>query len=714
MKDSRPGVELAALIVVLACGGSALADEGMWLLNRPPNKLLKERYGFEATPAWLGHLQRAAVRIGAGGSGSIVSSEGLVMTNHHVGHDTLEKLSTAERNLLQTGFYAATHAAELKCPDLEVNVLESIEDVTDKVNSAASADMKPADANAARRKRMSELENELEKKTGLQGEVVTLYHGARYHLYGYHRHADVRMVMAPEEQIAFFGGDNDNFEYPRFNLDMCFFRIYENDKPLQTKDHLKWSAAGAKDGDLTFVLGHPGRTQRLFTVEHLEFLRDVETPSILRKYWRREVQLQTFAARSDENARVAHGDMRGIENSRKAFTGILAGLQDPAVMKAKTEAEAKLRAAVAANPEYKKNWNDAWDRLAAAHRTYREFFERYHAIEGRRAALRSDLLSIARHLVRLAEEKRKPSGERLREYADSNLPSIELDLFSPAPVYDALERSRLESGLAFLIEAFGPEDPFVKSLLDGASPRERAIALVGLQVEKGGAGTTPAQASVKGTQLKDVAFRRKLYEGGSVAIASSTDPMIQFVRKLDVEARRLRKRYEDEVESVERECYAKIAAAKFAIEGDDVYPDATFTLRMSFGPIRGYTDDDYSSVPPFTTFAGMYDRFKLRRGAPPFDLPPRWLEAKDKLKLDTPFNFVCTADIIGGNSGSPVVNKGGEVVGLIFDGNIQSLVWDIVFTEVQGRAVAVDSRAIIESLRNVYGAGALADELTRG
>lgn len=663
----------------------------MWLLNQPPTTALKERYGFEPSAQWLEHVQKSCVRIGA--SGSFVSADGLVMTNHHVGYRAVEKLSTAERNLLETGFYAARHEDELKCPDSDVEVLWTIEDVTARIEAAAKPGMPPAGALAARKAAMTAVEQEAEEKTKLHCEMVTLYQGARYHLYSYKRYTDVRLVFAPEEKIAFFGGDIDNFEYPRFNLDCCFFRVYENEKPLRPEHYLKWSSGGAAEGDLTFIAGHPARTRRLLTVDHLKFLRDVELPSILNRYWRRESQLQSFAGRDAEHARIASGEIRGIANSRKAFTGTLAGLMDPAVMQAKIDAEKKLRAAVDANPEYKAKWADAWDNIAKAEQAYRGYYLRHSSLEGRRSVLQSSLLGFARHIVRIAEEKPKPNEQRLREYTDAGLKTLEPDLYTEAPIYDVLEENKLASGLSFFVETFGGDDPLCVAALDGKSPIARARELV------------------SGTKLKDVAVRKQLVAGGQEAVSKCDDPMIRFAASIDKEARALRKRHEDEVESVEKANYAKIAAAQFATLGDAIAPDATFTLRLSFGQVTGYGEGD-RKIAPFTDFAGLYERFKERKGAAPFDLPERWLNPERSVKLDTPFNFVCTADIIGGNSGSPVFNKAGEVIGLVFDGNIHGLVWDVAFTQVQGRAVAVDSRAIIEALRSVYNAEGLVRELT--
>jgi len=683
-------VRRTALAAVFGVAASSLvmADEGMWLLTKPPSKILKEKYGFEPTPQWLEHVQKSAVRFSGGGSASFVSADGLVMTNHHVGSGDLEKLSTPEKNLLKTGFYAKTREEELKSPDLEVNVLWGIEDVTGRVTGAVTPGMSTADANTARRKMTTTIEKECKDKTKLDCQVATLYKGARYHLYQYKRFTDVRIVMAPEQDIAFFGGDNDNFEYPRYDLDMCFFRVYEDGKPYRPEHYLKWSPNGSADGELVFVAGHPGRTQRLNTVDDLKFMRDTEVPNSLERLWRREVQLQTFSARSAEFARIAEGDLFGVQNGRKARTGILAGLQDPAIMKKKEAEEKKLRDTVNANPDYKGQWGDAWQNISEAQAKYKEFYLR------QRVGISSELFGIARNLVRLAEEKQKPNAERLREYTDSRLDSLYLDLFSPAPIYEDLEIERLTSSLSYMMEAFGGDDPSTHKALAGMSPRGRAEALV------------------RGTKLKDVEVRKKLSEGGTAAIAASDDPMIRLAVELDPESRALRKRYEDEIEGAMKDSYAKIAAAQFAINGEDMYPDATFTLRLAFGPVKGYVENG-QQVPPFTTFEGMYKRATERKGQAGFDLPQRWWDRKDKLKLDTPYNFVCTADIIGGNSGSPVVNKKGEVVGLIFDGNIQSLVLDIAYTEEQARAVAVDTRAIIEAMKNVYDAGPLAEEITR-
>lgn len=675
------------LIVCWSLVAAVRADEGMWLLTSPPTAMLEAKYGFEPTPQWLEHLQKASVRIGA--SGSFVSPDGLILTNHHVASDQVFKLSTPERNLMEEGFYARTREEELKCPDLEIRVLWSIEDVTARIDAVAKPDMDAAEAYTARRQEMSRVEQESKEKTGLDSQVVTLWHGARYHLYRYKTYADVRLVMSPEKSVAFFGGDTDNFEYPRYDLDCTFLRAYEDGKPVKPGHYLRWSTQGAADGELTFVLGHPARTRRLYTVEHLAFLRDLDLPWMLRFSWRREVQLQTFCNRGPENARIGQDDLLSVQNRRKAYTGIMAGLLDPGLFETKAAEQAKLRAAAKTQAGQPVEGGDPWKSIAEAQAVARQIYLRY-ALLGR--VYGSELFWRARDLVRLAGELPKPSPERLREYRESELESLYIQLYSPAPIYESLEINAMASWLSNLAETLGADDPAVALVLGGISPRERAEKLV------------------RGCTLRDVETRKRYVKEGKTAIDNSTDPMIALARLIDPEARALRKRHEDEVEGVERAAYARIGAARFAAFGESVYPDATGTLRLSFGPVKGYVEDG-KPVPPFTTYAGLYERWRERRGQPGFELPRRWIDAEDKLDPRVPLNFVSTADIIGGNSGSPVVNKQGEIVGLIFDGNLQSLVLDIAYTEEQGRAVSVDVRAIIEALRKVYGAQALVDEL---
>ena len=682
---------IVASMGVLAAGTPALlGDEGMWLYTNPPLARLKERYGFEPGKEWLEHLQKSSVRFNSGGSGSFVSKDGLVMTNHHVAADALQKMGTPERNYYRDGFYAKTRGEERKCEAMELNVLESIEDVTARVEGAVKGDMKPDQAAKARRAVMNAIEDEETKKTGLRSNIVTLYQGGAYHLYRFKRYTDVRLVWAPEQQIAFFGGDPDNFEFPRYCLDAAFFRVYENDKPAEIKHFLKWSANGCADGELTFVSGHPGRTNRLATVAELEYTRDIGYPYLMQRLYRMEVLLNAFSARSEENARQAKELLFSVQNSRKARLGGLGGLMDPAVMARKRAEEAKLREAAEKDPKLA-DAKGAWDKVAEVYKTRAKILKRHGMLEGG-AAFASDLFGIARTLVRSAQERDKPQAERLREFIDSNKQPLELQLFSEEPIYEGFEILRLADSLASLSEQLGHDDPLVLKVLAGKSPVDRAAELV------------------NGSKLKDVATRKKLYEDGLPAVTASKDPMIELALLVDPESRELRKVMENEVEEPRRQAYAQIAKVKFALEGTSTYPDATFTLRLSYGPVKGYQEAG-KKVAPITTVGGLYERSKGQNNKAPFDLPPLWAKKKDSINLDTPFNFVSTADIIGGNSGSPVVNKAGEVVGLIFDGNIQSLVLDFAYSDDQARAVSVCSQVITEALRKVYDASPLADEL---
>jgi Peptidase S46 len=701
MKRQVACAVLSATLGVLMNTPSSPADEGLWLFNNPPKKQLKEKYGFDAGPEWYDHVMRSSVRFNSGGSGSFVSANGLVMTNHHVGADALQKMSDEKHNYLAEGFYAKTPAEEKKCLDLELNVLEEIVDVTKEVEAAVKPDMSSEDAFKARRAVMAKIEKESEDKTGLRSNVITLYQGGQYHLYRYKRYTDVRLVFAPEQQIAFFGGDPDNFEYPRYDLDICFFRVYENDKPLQCKHYFKWSQNGAADNELVFVSGNPGRTDRQNTMAELAYLRDFGYPFVLQRLNRMEVALMSWSQRSEENARRARDDLFGVQNSRKARDGGLAGLLDPALMARKQAQENKLRKAVAADPNLK-NAADAWDRIAKAETKRRQVAKDYLMYEGR-SGFNSQLFGTARTLLRAAEEFPKPNGERLREFVDSNKEPMKFQLFSEEPIYDDLEILTLTDSLTLLCYQYGEQNGLVKKVLAGKSPAARAAELV-LGSKLG--GSPGGRVSVGDA----VALRKKLFEGGKEAVDACKDPMIELARLIDPESRKVRKVMDTEVDEVKRQAHSQIAKAAYAIEGDSVYPDATFTLRLSFGTVKGY-EENGKQIPFETNFTGLYERSAQMKNKPPFDLPPRWEKQKDKLTLSTPLNFVFTADIIGGNSGSPVINKKAELVGIVFDGNIQSLVWDFIFDEKVGRSLAVHSAGIVEALRKVYEAHDLANEL---
>jgi len=671
----------------------------MWPFNAPPLKQLKEKYQFEPTSQWLEHLQKASVRFNSGGSGSFVSANGLVITNHHVGADTLQKIGDAQHNYLRDGFYAKTQADEIKSTDLELNVLMSIEDVTARVNGAVKSGMTSDQASSARNAAIAAIEKESKDKTGLRSDVVTLYQGGAYHLYRYKRYDDVRLVFAPEQQMAFFGGDPDNFEYPRYDLDICLFRVYENSQPAKIEHFLKWNSVGPSDSELTFVSGSPGKTDRQLTLDELADTRDRYLPYVLGIFNRREVLELAYSARSFENARKAREDLFGVQNNRKRYDGYLAGLLDPQIWSALNAREQKLRDAIARDPKFKST-TSAYDRIKNAQAEIAKNAPLYNYLEQERPitvgyrgprALSGDLFKYARLLTRAIDERAKPNGQRIPQFRDSARESLELELFSSEPIYDDYEILRLTNSLTDFASQFGVDNPIVQKVRAGKSPHARAVELV------------------TGTKLKDVAVRKELYSKDAAALQAAHDPMIELARLIDGPAREARKIY-DAQEEIKKQAYADIAKARFAIEGTGSYPDATFTLRLSYGRVRGY-EQDGKQIPAFTDFAGLYQRSAEHDNKPPFDLPQRWIDRKTNLDLSTHFDFVSDADIIGGNSGSPVVNKANEFVGIIFDGNIQSLVLDCIYTDTQARAVSVDSAAIIEALRKVYEAQPLVDEL---
>jgi hypothetical protein len=668
----------------------AFADEGMWLYNAPPKDKIKAKYGFALTQEWLDHVRLSSVRFNNGGSGSFVSADGLTFTNHHVGAGCVQQLSTEGHDYIKTGFYAKTQAEEAKCPNLELNQLVGIEDVTDKINAGVKPEMSAADAGQAQRAAMSQVEKDCTTSTGLRCDVVMFYSGQVYNLYKYKKYTDVRLVFAPEFDAAFFGGDPDNFTYPRYDLDITFFRVYENDKPAHIEHYLKWSGTGVKDGDLIFVSGHPGNTGRMLTMAQLAFLRDVQYPSTLKVFTRRIAVLQDFSKQSEENARIAKEDIFGLQNSQKAITGYEAGLLDKAIMDEKAADEAKLRASFKANPK-NAGAADPWDEIARAIKLQESIYPDLTYLE-RMRGFTSRLAGTARALVRAAAEKPKPNQERMREFRDSGLPSFEQQLFSTEPIYKNLEITLLTDSLADMQDTLGKTNPDVQRVLQGKTPADAAKDLI------------------TNTKLDDVAVRKQLYEGGQAAIDASTDPLIVAMRAIDGSARAARKQFDDNIDSVVRRDGTLVAKARFAQSGFAQPPDATFTLRLSYGVVKGYPENG-KAIPFATNFAGAFEHAAEHNNQFPYNLAASWTKLKSNLDLKTPLNFVSTADIIGGNSGSPTVNKNGEVVGIIFDGNIESLSGNFAYSEVQSRAVSVDSRGIQEALRKLYGAGALADEL---
>ena len=679
---------LAAALLPL----TVLAAEGMWTLDNLPKEAMKERVGFAPDAAWVDKVMKSSARLGNGCSGSFVSKDGLVLTNHHCARDCIQQLSTAEKDYTRDGFLAKARGDELRCPALEINRLEEITDVTAKVDAATQGKSGEAFAKA-KKAEIAALESTCtgEQKATRLCEVVTLYQGGRYHLYRYHRFDDVRLTFAPEEAIAFFGGDPDNFNFPRFDLDMTLLRVYEKDAPAALTEYFPFKPAGAAVGEATFITGHPGSTQRDLTVAQLAFLRDVALPQRLMLASEYRGFLSRYRAEGPEQARIATDDLFGYENSIKARKGQLEALQDPEVFAFKQKQEAALREFVAKDAKLKKDYGSAWDEIAAAQTVARNIYWEHRMLEIGNGFY-SKHFGFARTLLRAADERAKPNAERLEEFGEARLPQEEQQLLSTAPIYPEYEKATLAYSLTKLREYLSPDHPMVKAVLAKDSPETVAARLI------------------DGTQLGDVAVRKALWEGGKKAVDASRDPFIELARKVDAAARAQRKIYEDQVKAVETKNAGKLAAARFAAQGTSVYPDATFTLRLSYGEVKGWMEKG-KPVAPVTTIGGAFAR---ETGADPFALPKSWFEAKDKggLNLGQSFNFVTTNDIIGGNSGSPVINKSAEIVGLVFDGNIRSLGGAYWYDERSNRAVSVHSGAIIEAMRKVYDAGFLADEMT--
>jgi hypothetical protein len=682
------------LLLALVCASGPRADEGMWTFDNAPRKLWKERYGFEPTDAWLDHLRLSSVRLidggGGGGSASFVSANGLVLTNQHVAGGQLQKLSTAARDLVRDGFYARTRADELKCPDLEANVLLSYEDVTRRVQSAARPGASDADAAAARRAAIATIEKESFDKTGLRSDVVTLYSGGEYWLYRYKRYTDVRLVFAVEEQIGYYGGDYDNFTFPRHDLDVTFLRVYENGVPARTEHFLHWSSTGPSDGEFVVLSGHPGSTDRLLTLTQITYQRDIGNP-LQKKVWEsRRDALARYGKSSPEAARRAAGTIRSLENSLKRLVGQQQGLENPRMIAKKEAEERTLRARVSDNPEWQRAYASAWSRIDAI---YGELPQRAPRLAFSTLGV-SRLGAYATTLVRYAEEIGRPNEKRLEEFRDSRLEGVRFALLSTAPIYPDLEEAVLAGWLDDAQRTLGAADPFVKAALDGHTASE------------------VARAVAQGTKLVDVAERKALLDGGPDTIRRSQDPVIALARRVEPVLRELRDWQDQRLRSVETSAGQQIAAARFAAYGKTVYPDATFTLRLGYGRVLGY-EEDTTLVPWKTTFYGLYDRAEGFGEKPPYNLPARWNTGRDRLNLATPLNFVYTVDTIGGNSGSPIVNRNAELVGLNFDSNQQKLPNRYLYIdEAEGsRAIAVHVAAIVEALAKLYDAQTLVGEL---
>jgi hypothetical protein len=687
--------DVAALAIVVAAVvwvRQGRADEGMWTLDNLPLEVLKQRYGFEPSAEWLEHVRLSAVRFMDGGSGSLASSTGLVLTNHHVAMGQLQKMSSAQHDYVATGFLARKPEEEIKCADMEANILMSVRNITAEVMAAVKPGAGAEESVRARDAAKAAIEKEGSTASGLTCEAVSLYQGGEYWLYCYKKYIDVRLVMAPERKAAYFGGDSDNFTYPRHDLDMAFFRLWEDGKPAVTPHFLKWNPAGARDGDLVFVAGHPGRTERMLTYRRLEYRRDVVLPQNL-DYCKRTIRdLEQFSKLGKEQARRALDTLFGYSNWLKAMQGMDRAFNDIRLMSRIRKEEQEFRSRIDSSTEWHQKYGDAWSIIEKTYDAIQsEMRDRYWQdliVWGSP----SRLYSTALRIVLYVRETAKPDAERLEGFHDSDLERLRFQLLSDAPVHADFEAAMIASTLGLGLETLRSDDPVVKTLKPLGDIQKAAAALV----EK--------------TTLASVAERKKLLEGGVAAVDASQDPLVVLARSMATIAADNMQWWKAKVESVSVPQSERVAAARFAVLGRSAYPDATFTLRLAFGPVKGYPMNG-TRAPAFTTLYGLFDRCLGFGNQGEWNLPQRFFDRIAKLDLSTPVNFVAEADIIGGNSGSPVMDRDAALVGLIFDGNFEGLAGDIVFDPESNRAVAVHAAYIVEALRKLYDAAELLQEL---
>ena len=680
----------ALAIFLLSFASLAAAEEGMWTIDNFPSERVEASYGVKINDAWLRSAQLATTRLENGCTGSFASPDGLVLTNNHCIWGCIRNLSSAERNLSDEGFMAANREQELRCPGQQISVLVDLEDVTSKV-AGATKGLDDAAANDARKAALTGLEAECEKAADgeLKCEAVSLYNGGQYFIYKYKRYDDVRLVFAPEVDIAAFGGDPDNFNFPRWCLDMSFLRAYEDGKPASTPNYLRWRQGGPKSAEPVFISGHPGSTDRQLTVSQLKMQRDVMWPLWLLRYSELRGRMLAWANTSDEAARIVQQRIAGLENGIKVRRNQLKALHNDSMMTEKEEQEQAMRAAVAADPELQAAYGEAWSLIDEAIGKYRNFYEEHLFIENA-AGLNSELFDHARTIVRGTAERELPNSKRIRAYTDAALPQVEQALAAERPIDKEYEKLQLTFALEKMREWLGPDSKYVHRILGKESPEDLAAALI------------------EGSRLDDPEVRMALWEGGVEAVNASEDPMIRLALDIDPESRALRKRYEDEVEAPLTRGEEMIADARFRIYGSETYPDATFTLRITYGAVKGW-EEKGEMVDPFTRTSRLFERTTGQR---PFMLPDTWQASREQLDPDTPFNFVATTDITGGNSGSPIVAADGSLVGLAFDGNIHSIAGDYWFDPATNRTVGVNTAIMLEALETVYEADHLVDELT--
>ena len=681
--------------VIFACFAplSVFAEEGMWLFTNPPTQAIEKAYNFTLTPEWLENVQKSSIRFGRGGSASFVSPKGLVMTNHHVGVGVVQRMSSADNDMVQNGYYAATLADELKCTGVELNVLWEVRDVTEKVHTAVRPGLAGDAAEQARRTVISKIESEASTETGLKCEVAAFFNGGLYHLYCYKKYTDIRLVFAPEQAIGFFGGDPDNFEYPRYCLDVMFFRAYENDVPAETPNFLKFSANGATDDELVFVSGHPGRTNRFQTVSELKFYRDKLNPYGMEKVYRKEVTMKAYGEMSAEHLRQVQTDIFRWTNYRKVRLGVLTSLQDESLMSRKEAEEKALRDEITRARLLNANEVSPWLQIERALKQWETVMYPYDLLEVGEG-FNTPLFSYARSIVRAGQESQKPDEKRLRGYLVADLPGIRASLETQSPFYENVEIAKLSDSLTLIVEKLGAEDPLVRQIMAGKSPQNRALELI------------------KRTKLFDATKRLEMFDAAAESgMIATDDPMVQLVLAIDKRAREVRNAMETRVEEPMRQAYTKIADARFKLYGTTVYPDATFTLRLTYGQIKGVTDPDGATHPGWTVMGDTFKHGEARNFIPPYNLPESWLQARDRIKYDTPMNTISTTDTIGGNSGSPMLNKAGEIVGILFDGNRVAHARSFIYDDTHIRSVSVCSTAIIEAIKSVYAAERLLEEL---
>lgn len=679
---------LVAMLTTAAVGlvsSPAFADEGMWTFDNFPIAKVNAKYGTAIDQAWLDHVRGAAVRLSSGCSASIVSAQGLVLTNNHCVAECAQNLSSKTEDHYTHGYTAKGRVEERKCAGMQAEILAAITDVTPQMQAAGAGATGEALVKA-RNAASSTIEKQAcGDDPQFRCQVVDLYHGGQFKLYKYRKYSDVRLVFSPGVQAAFFGGDPDNFNFPRYDLDSAFVRLYEGGNAAATPDHLKWNASAPRAGEPVFVAGNPGGTDRQLTTAQLATQRDLQIPMTLVQFSELRGRLIRFSEESPENKRIAQDLLFGLENSYKVYFGRLFALNGGDLMRQKATDQAALAARVPTlglGPDF----GDPWATIANAQNDYRALYLPYRLVEG--GPIGSDLFGYAKALVRAAAERQKPSADRLPGYSDSQLPLLEKQVLDAKPVESKLEQQTLEFWLSKAREYLTADSDYTKLLLGRDSPEGLSAALAK-------------------SKLGDPAVRKALWDGGAAAIQASNDPMIRFMLRIDPEARKLRSQWDNRVTGPITAASEKIAKARFAAYGDKVYPDATFTLRLSYGTIDGWTYNG-RTVPPFTYFKGLYER---ATGQPPFELDPRWIAARNTLNPDTVFDISTTNDIIGGNSGSPLINAKGEVIGAIFDGNIHSLGGNYGYDPALNRSVAVSTAAVSEALRKVYGANALADEL---